>query len=43
MEDEHSQEERDAPLPGTLRFVFVMGAGFFVCWFLLYALLRSRW
>ena len=42
MED-HPEEERDTPLPATLHFVFVMGAGFCVGWFLLYMLLRSRW
>lgn len=37
----HSDE--DVPLPGTLRFVMVMGAVFFVGWFAMYFLLRSRW
>jgi hypothetical protein len=33
----------DAPLVGTLRFVLVMGASFFVLWLAMYALLRHRW
>lgn len=33
----------DAPLVGTLRFVFVMGAAFIVLWLALYWLLRDRW
>ena len=33
----------DEPLPGTLRFVFVMGAGFAVLWFLMFLLLKARW
>jgi hypothetical protein len=37
------REERDAPLVGTLRFVFVMGASFAVLWLGVYWLLRDRW
>ena len=37
----HSTE--DVPLPGTLWFVMVMGAAFFIGWFAMYFLLRSRW
>jgi len=33
----------DAPLIGTLRFVFVMGVTFAVLWLGMYALLRARW
>lgn len=33
----------DAPLIGTLRFVFVMGATFALLWLGMYALLRGRW
>jgi hypothetical protein len=36
-------DEKDAPLPGTLRFVMVMGVCFLVGWFLLYLLLQERW
>jgi hypothetical protein len=36
-------KNQDAPLVGTLRFVFVMGATFFVLWIAMYALLRVRW
>lgn len=36
-------EEKDAPLVGTLRFVFVMGAAFAVLWLGMYWLLRDRW
>jgi len=33
----------DEPLPGTLVFVFSLGALFIVGWFAMYALLRARW
>jgi len=33
----------DAPLVGTLRFVFVLGITFSVLWFFMYELLRNRW
>ena len=33
----------DAPLVGTLRFVFVMGALLAIGWLAMYALLRARW
>ena len=33
----------DEPLPGTLKFVLVMGGSFFVLWFLMFALLKARW
>jgi hypothetical protein len=33
----------EAPLTGTLRFVFVMGAAFAIAWLGMYALLRARW
>ena len=33
----------DEPLPGTLKFVLVMGAGFIILWFLLFVLLKARW
>jgi hypothetical protein len=33
----------EAPLVGTLRFVFVLGATFLVLWLGMYVLLRSRW
>lgn len=33
----------DAPLVGTLRFVFVMGAAFALLWLAMYLLLRVRW
>jgi hypothetical protein len=33
----------EAPLVGTLRFVFVLGISFSVLWLGMYALLRSRW
>jgi hypothetical protein len=36
-------KDDDAPLVGTLRFVFVMGAGFLVCWLAMYVLMRARW
>jgi len=35
--------EKDAPLVGTLRFVFVMGATFAVLWLGMYWLFRDRW
>ena len=43
MNDNTSEDEHDEPLPGTLRFVFIMGACFFIGWVLLYVLMRSRW
>ena len=33
----------DEPLPGTLKFVLVMGTGFIILWFLLFLLLKARW
>lgn len=33
----------DAPLVGTLRFVFVMGITFAILWIGMYWLLRDRW
>ncbi|MBV8345079.1 MAG: cytochrome c oxidase subunit 2A [Candidatus Eremiobacteraeota bacterium] len=33
----------EAPLIGTLRFVFVLGLTFIVGWLGMYALLRVRW
>lgn len=41
MNGHDSQPE--APLVGTLRFVFVMGVTFAVLWLGLYLLLRERW
>jgi len=37
------KSEEDAPLVGTLRFVFVMGAAFAVAWVAMYLLMRLRW
>ena len=34
---------QEAPLIGTLRFVFVMGLTFAALWLGLYVLLRERW
>lgn len=36
-------DKEEAPLVGTLRFVFVLGATFFVLWIGMYLLLRGRW
>ena len=36
-------DEKDPPLPGTLRFVFVMGISFLIGWFGLFLLLKERW
>lgn len=33
----------EAPLVGTLRFVFTMGITFLILWLGMYALLRGRW
>jgi hypothetical protein len=41
MKNDDSKTE--APLVGTLRFVFVMGATFVVLWFAMFLLLRERW
>jgi hypothetical protein len=35
--------DNEAPLVGTLRFVFVMGVVFLILWLAMYALLRGRW
>jgi hypothetical protein len=37
------KNDEDAPLVGTLRFVFVMGAAFAVLWLAMYLLMRVRW
>jgi hypothetical protein len=36
-------DDNEAPLIGTLRFVFVMGVTFAIAWFAMYALLKMRW
>jgi hypothetical protein len=36
-------DKREAPLPATLMFVFLMGATFVVLWFGMFALLKARW
>ncbi len=33
----------EAPLIGTLRFVFVLGVAFALAWLGMYALLQARW
>jgi hypothetical protein len=43
MRPQKPDRPMDEPLPGTLKFVFVMGAGFLVAWFLMFVLLKSRW
>jgi hypothetical protein len=35
--------EKEAPLVGTLRFVFVMGFAFAVLWLGMFLLLKERW
>jgi hypothetical protein len=42
LDKQTREEERDAPLPGTLAFVFTMGSLFFIGWFLMFWLLRER-
>jgi hypothetical protein len=37
------KDAEEAPLVGTLRFVFVMGATFALLWLAMYVLLRVRW
>jgi len=37
------EPSRDEPLPATLTFVFSLGILFLVGWFIMYAVLRSRW
>lgn len=39
----HDGPQPEAPLVGTLRFVFVLGVTFAVLWLALYLLLRERW
>ena len=41
MKDDNRGPE--APLVGTLRFVFVMGAAFAVLWLGMFLLLKGRW
>ena len=36
-------EPGETPLPGTLRFVLVMGVCFVIGWFLLYVTMLERW
>jgi hypothetical protein len=36
-------KDDEAPLVGTLRFVFVLGITFAILWLGMYALLRGRW
>jgi hypothetical protein len=36
-------EDRDTPLPATLRFTLTFGALIAVGWIVLFLLLRSRW
>ena len=38
-----NDDSGDAPLVGTLRFVFIMGISFAILWFVLFALLARRW
>ena len=40
---DNDSKDREVPLIGTLRFVFVMGGTFFVLWFLMWFLMRGRW
>jgi hypothetical protein len=37
------KDSQEAPLVGTLRFVFVMGGAFALLWLAMYVLLRVRW
>ena len=41
MKDE--RDEAEAPLVGTLRFVFVMGICFAIMWAGFFLLLKERW
>jgi hypothetical protein len=43
MSDLLDKNEEDAPLVGTLRFVFVMGISYAFLWLGMYLLLRVRW
>ena len=44
MSNGHDEgDSHDAPLTGTLRFVFVMGITFAVLWVGMFLLLRDRW
>ena len=36
-------DDSDAPLVGTLRFVMVLGITFAILWFAMFALLKGRW
>jgi hypothetical protein len=37
------EPSRDEPLPATVIFVFTIGILFLIGWFVMFALLRSRW
>jgi hypothetical protein len=41
MNIEH--DDRDVPLPGTLRFVMIMGLCFLIGWFGVFLILMERW
>jgi hypothetical protein len=43
MQPQEKGPPQDEPLPGTLAFVFTMGAVFAILWFLMFVLLKSRW
>jgi hypothetical protein len=43
METDDVKENRDVPLPATLKFVLVMGTAFLIGWLLMFALLKGRW
>lgn len=43
MRSRKEDAPQDEPLPGTLAFVFTMGAVFVVLWFLMFVLLKVRW
>jgi hypothetical protein len=36
-------DDQDAPLVGTLRFVFSIGIAFLILWFGIFMLLRARY
>lgn len=39
----HMKSIKEAPLPATLAFVFVVGGLILVGWFAMFFLLRARW
>jgi hypothetical protein len=42
QEPTHDADDIDRPLPGTLKFVFIMGSLYLIGWLLMFWLLKAR-